>query len=164
MQSELVRNSWHWRYSAAELKSVDLIANQVEAICQQCTVDSARPRLHMVLGELMMNAIDHGLLQLDSDIKSEPGGFDRYQAERLLRLERLMVGTVRVTADKENDKLLRIAIQDSGKGFDYKQVLSGQPEIDCLHGRGLLIARHLCESMKYVGCGNCVVVEFSISN
>ncbi len=163
MQTDIVRNSWHWRYSSAELKSVDLIANLVEEICEQCDLDTDRPRLHIVLGELMSNAIDHGLLRLDSNLKNQPGGFDRYVAERLLRLERLTVGTVRVTTEQISERLLRIAVQDSGQGFDHKAVALRSADPSCSHGRGLLITRHLCESMTHVGNGNCVVVDFSVS-
>lgn len=164
MQTQVTRDTSHWRCSHGDLKSIDLVANLVESICRTYNLDGERPRLHMVIGEVMCNAIDHGLLKLSSELKSCTDGFDVYLAERTLRLERLNVGTVRVTAENVGDSMLRIAVQDSGEGFDYKRAAITETQIDSteVSGRGLLMLKHLCHSVTHVGCGNCIVVEFQI--
>ncbi len=165
-QTQVIQDTWHWRYSHRDLNSIDLVANLVESICRVCGLDGERPRLHMVMGEVMSNAIDHGLLRLDSALKNNTRGFEHYLAERTLRLERLTVGNVRVTVEKTAEHMLRIAVQDSGSGFDYRQLALKGATVDSLDisGRGLLMLKHLCRSVTHSGCGNCIVVEFEIGS
>jgi hypothetical protein len=45
-----------------------------------------RERIYMVLAELFFNALDHGLLKLDSRLKETPQGFGEYYSQRTKRL------------------------------------------------------------------------------
>lgn len=45
-----------------------------------------------IIKELFVNALDHGLLGLDSNIKNGPDGFSNYVVERQKRLEAMTEG------------------------------------------------------------------------
>jgi hypothetical protein len=65
-------------------------------------VHDLRPRggaLYTVLAELYSNALEHGLMGLDSRLKCDAEGFARYYAERRERLQNLSHGFVRFHLD-----------------------------------------------------------------
>ncbi|RMR28547.1 Response regulator, partial [Pseudomonas savastanoi pv. glycinea] len=57
--------------------------------------------LHMVLGELYSNALEHGVLGLDSALKHDAAGFALYYQQRAERLGMLQTGFIRVTVRVE---------------------------------------------------------------
>jgi hypothetical protein len=108
--------------------------------------------------ELLLNAIEHGNLELDGETKQrslESGTwFD--DVDRLLEDARYADRRVRVTLERD---LMGVAItiEDDGPGFDYA-LLDQVPTPDDgprLHGRGIALARELCfERLQYFGRGN----------
>lgn len=139
----------------------------MESICRQFELDRQRPVLYMIFSELLSNAIDHGVLGLSSALKDQgPQGFERYLRERDKRLARLSRGWVNVVTEyqstEEQPGLLTITVRDSGRGFDVESIASRPTELTAVHGRGLTILRHLCQSVKHRGAGNLIVVEFAV--
>ena len=55
-----------------------------------------RERIYMVLAELFFNALDHGLLKLDSRLKETPQGFGEYYSQRTKRLADLQEGRIEI--------------------------------------------------------------------
>ena len=53
-----------------------------------------REPLFTVLAELFNNALDHGILELDSGLKRDVEGFSEYYKQRIERLEKLENGQV----------------------------------------------------------------------
>lgn len=115
--------------------------------------------LYLVLVELYMNALDHGVLRMDSSLKKTPEGFSRYYAEREPRLAQLSEGWIHIDmeccASVDGGQVL-IGVTDSGSGFDPVAVpsvekIGGQPQ-----GRGIILVRALCESVMYNERGNAV--------
>ncbi len=133
-------------------------------------------RLYTVLSELFANALDHGVLGLDSSLKDGSRGFADYFEERGRRLAKLEAGArVRLQFDHATDAdggLLRIEVCDSGEGFDFSRQLSddaGQPQGNlgdgrALAGRGIALIRHFCESVQYLDNGNRVEVLYRWSH
>lgn len=118
-------------------------------------------RLFTILSELYSNALEHGLLQLDSSLKLDSHGFSRYYLERNERLALLQDGWVRVGLDHRPDTdggVLAIEMEDSGEGF----VESGATGV-CggYAGRGLEIVRALSDDMHFNVKGNQVRVVFA---
>lgn len=118
-------------------------------------------RLFTILSELYSNALEHGLLQLDSSLKLDSHGFSRYYLERNARLALLQDGWVRVGLDHRPDTnggILAIEIEDSGEGFvecSATEVCGGYA------GRGLEIVRALSDDMHFNVKGNQVRVVFA---
>ncbi|MEQ8483505.1 MAG: fused response regulator/phosphatase [Pseudomonadales bacterium] len=118
--------------------------------------------IYTVLSELYSNALEHGVLGLDSSRKSSPRGFADYYRERARALEALD-GFVRFRFRCDIDAhgiRLDIAVTDSGRGFDYQSLVPGNGTV-AYHGRGLRLLRSLCREVHHRGCGNEVEVQLA---
>ncbi len=140
---------------------IPMVIGQLQEIAGQAN----RRLLFTILTELYVNALDHGLLQLDSAIKSEPDGFTRYFAERERRLAQLRGGFISIRVRSQlggQGGRVSIQVEDSGDGFDPEAYGTGAgPEDTMLSGRGILLIKELCESVRYHPPGNKVEVVFS---
>ncbi len=119
--------------------------------------------VYTVLTELYTNALEHGVLLLDSSLKCDAEGFARYYQERMQRLDALSEGFVAIDLDTRSDGLtgyLRIDMRDSGPGFDVQRTLNKQYCAECLGGRGLRMVRQLSERFYWSPDGKGVSVEF----
>lgn len=157
-------NVRQWRCNAAELRDSELVEKLTDYICTEFSVPSPRRSdLQLVLSEVFVNSIDHGLLELDSQLKKDPEGFEKYFQLRSSRLAKLTKGSILVRVEHHDNALIRITVHDSGNGFEYsQQPIILEPEaLMASYGRGLLIIQQLCESMKHTGNGNCIVVDFN---
>ena len=120
-----------------------------------------------LLSEMYNNALEHGLLRLDSALKRSVTGFTEYYLAREQRLSELRDAWINITIDHcsytEGGGCLTIGFQDSGEGFDLSRFKAGKgTQADChqYSGRGIALLRQLCKSVEYVEPGNQVVVEF----
>lgn len=149
--------------SAAELKTVDavpLLMNLIEGL--GCNFEN-RQRIYLILSELFNNALDHGLLGLDSRIKGEEDGFSRYLGLRSEGLKRLREGNVWISLslmEKGGHPVLRIVVEDSGPGFDVAAESAGMPDQNQFHGRGIPTVRRLSYKLDYPGNGNKAVAYY----
>ena len=129
-------------------------------------VQGLRPQagaLYTVLTELFSNALEHGVLGLDSRLKADAEGFARYYQERGQRLQALQDGFVRFELEllpTVEGGSLRIDVQDSGTGFDVGGMLALQPTAGCLSGRGLRLIHRLAHECHWASDGRGVSVEF----
>jgi CheY-like chemotaxis protein len=120
--------------------------------------------LHSVLSELYSNALEHGVLGLDSGLKHDAQGFAEYYRQRNERLQALCSGYIRIGLRIEpqgQDGRLIIEVQDSGKGFDVSSVLARPRVEQGLHGRGLNLVRRLSRRAEWGDQGRRVCVEFA---
>ncbi len=122
--------------------------------------------IYTVLSELYSNALEHGVMGLDSSLKNSADGFSRYYEARAAALENLQ-GFVRFemqSAGDENGGTLTVRVKDSGAGFDYpkdiEQWRNPRSGARAYHGRGLVLLGELCESVRYRDPGNEVEVVF----
>jgi CheY-like chemotaxis protein len=120
--------------------------------------------LYSVLAELYSNALEHGVLELDSALKRDAAGFSRYYALRNERLAALEGGYIRLHLQVRPQGVggvLRIVVEDSGKGFDPAKVLARAPSVHGLSGRGVNLVRQLSSSSGWSEDGRSVHVEFT---
>ena len=113
--------------------------------------------LNTVLAELYANALDHGVLGLDSRLKDSSGGFAAFFNERTRRLQTLVRGSVSIEMEHratDGGGELRIRVADSGAGFDHRRQSDSLADERALSGRGIALVRRLCESVCYSGDGN----------
>ncbi|OWJ97165.1 fused response regulator/phosphatase [Pseudomonas sp. A46] len=119
--------------------------------------------LYTVLAELYSNALEHGVLGLDSSLKRDAEGFARYYRERSERLASLEAGYVRFHLElvpEGRGGRLRVQVQDSGGGFDLEDVLARRPAVECFSGRGLALVSQLAARCEPAEDGNGIHVEF----
>ncbi len=119
--------------------------------------------LYTLFAELISNAIDHGLLGLDSRLKANATGFKRYYELREEGLRALQGQCVRINVRHHpvsGGGTLIIRVEDSGEGFDYSKLDLSFPEASKFSGRGLPLVRSLCESLEFKEKGNVVQAEY----
>lgn len=119
--------------------------------------------LYTILAELYSNALEHGVLGLDSSWKQTPEGFARYYDERKKRVDALEGGFVRFKLDHEvqgDGGTLNIRVTDSGPGFEHQRNINNSHKAEGYSGRGIPLIRTLCDSLRYIGVGNQVEVIF----
>ncbi len=115
-----------------------------------------------VLSELFSNAIEHGLLALDSSIKDDEDGFFSYyqlREERLSALDDSAFLSLDVRYNPDVRQFV-FSLKQSGKGFSSSE----QVELDRgeTHGRGVLLVSELCESLHYSEEGTRVTVVYQL--
>ena len=132
-------------------------------------VQGLRPQvgaLYTVLVELYSNALEHGVLRLDSSLKRDVQGFAQYYGERRERLARLEEGFVRFHLElrpEHGGGRLIMRVEDSGGGFDLAAARACEQSTEQLHGRGLKLVSQLAEKSDWENDGRGVSVEFSWS-
>lgn len=148
------------KLGTAQLRKADvipvllLIVNNMETNNPQLSSS-----LFVTVSELFNNALDHGVLQLDSALKQHPEGMELYFEERANRLKQLDHGEINIRLEKcsaGGNAFLKVNFRDSGQGFDYMQRMSeGAGDDSALrHGRGIALMNSLCYSLSYKGKGN----------
>lgn len=114
--------------------------------------------LFTVLSELYSNALEHGLLRLDSTWKQDSDGFALYYQERSARLQALEDGWICLTIDHrpngQSGGELVLTCEDSGDGFS--SVCSGADYA----GRGLALVAALADELAFSEQGSRVRVVF----
>lgn len=120
--------------------------------------------IYTVMAELYSNALEHGVLMLDSAMKNSPNGFSEYyrlRSERLADLKEGLVSLeVRYCGDAQGGRL-KITVEDSGQGFDYQSLPQKLSENENYSGRGIGLLKSICESIAYFEPGNRVQAIFA---
>ncbi|MDW9404237.1 SpoIIE family protein phosphatase [Pseudomonas soli] len=120
-------------------------------------------RLHSVLSELYSNALEHGVLGLDSGLKRDAEGFSEYYRQRAERLARPVQGGVGIALRVEPQGAggrLTIEVRDSGAGLDVAGMLAGEPLAQGFSGRGVSLVRRLAGNAQWLEGGRLARVEF----
>ncbi len=160
------RGEWKlsMRFNGSRLRETNPVPVLVSYLMEMEELEAERQSLFTVMTELYVNALDHGVLGLDSTLKSDPDGFETYFQNRESRLASLDSGYVIFNLSVEQGSARRsilLRIEDSGKGFDYEnRRLSLAQETD-LSGRGIMLIQDLCESLEFHGKGNIAIARFS---
>lgn len=116
---------------------IDYLQNSQGAIAECCLFE-----LKVILNELIINAVKHGN-------HCSP---DKY---------------VDITAGMCPGRYVYVIVEDQGEGYDYNKIMVNNNECSdpftCLFdlketGRGIMIVKNLCESVRFNRNGNKVVV------
>jgi two-component system, HptB-dependent secretion and biofilm response regulator len=122
--------------------------------------------IYTILAETYSNALEHGVMGLDSSLKDSAQGFATYYARRAQALENLD-GFIRFELTNEIDDVggvLTLRVTDSGQGFDFRQAAANSRKKSVgYHGRGMMLLHELCDEVTYEEPGNSVVVRFKWS-
>ncbi len=150
----------NFRFSARELRTLDAIPFLTSVVEKLETSTDHRRQIFMILSELFSNSLEHGVLKLDSKMKTTPEGFEAYMAERSRRLAAMSDGAIEMALERVvlgDNPAIRIHVKDSGDGFDHANFDQHADASETrMHGRGILLVRSLCQSVQYQGNGNVV--------
>lgn len=131
----------------------------IDQIQELENLEEHRRALFTILSELFINAIDHGVLGIDSSLKHQPDGFSQYFTEREHRLENLTAGQISISVKSQisgGSGTITLQVEDSGLGFGYKEFMDtlSRSAHTRPSGRGILLVQELCDSIHYEEPGN----------
>ncbi len=151
------------RMDGDAMRRTDPVLQLIEMMGESPGFSGHKDILFTILSEMYTNALDHGVLGLDSALKRDEDGFVLYYAEKESRLDALEAGEVHIHCafrPRGDGGELLMRMRDSGAGFAYQRVLAQDPDDDLTHGRGLALIRTLCEHMAYSDGGRCLEVIY----
>lgn len=152
-----------FEFRAATLKQFNPLPHLLHLLMEVHGLRSQGAQIHAVLSELYSNALEHGVLGLDSRLKRNTKGFARYYQLRNQRLLALQNGFVRIAIHvipEQGGGRLILHVEDSGPGIDVAKMLSRPLDLDRLSGRGLSVVRQLCPLAQWSNEGRRASVEF----
>ncbi len=159
-----------WKFelmlTMTQIKKLNMVPLLLE-IVQMVEIDSKLSGdIFMVLSEIVNNALDHGLLKLDSSLKHSEDGMEKYFEVRAMRLANINDGLIQLNIKKvlseEGTAILRIQVKDSGEGFDFERMSHQITANTTRHGRGIALLYNVCHSVQFFNGGSEVVVEFDL--
>jgi len=145
------------------LKVFDPLPNIIQMIMEVQKLHCHKQNIFIIIKELFVNALDHGLLGLDSEIKNGPDGFSNYVVERQKRLEALTEGEITITiahTGTSDGGSLDVYISDTGKGFDTSIITSLLKNDSQYHSRGIFMTNSICEKLEYSNFGRKVHAQY----
>jgi CheY-like chemotaxis protein/serine phosphatase RsbU (regulator of sigma subunit) len=153
-------------FGAKELSYLDAVPLIMHIVEQIESIKAHVNPLFLIISELFINALDHGLLGLESNIKHLPDGFEKYMDLKQARLSSLTQGRIHLGlehTEKYGAPMLEIHIQDSGAGFNHPEHMNKDlGTVESAHGRGIGLVRSLCTKLEYVGNGNEVKAYYAL--
>lgn len=165
IEEELSDFFWHIRISGKKLSNCELppLCNK---FLQHIGIEQNFCQIiFLIVSEMISNALDHGILRLDSNLKEEPEGFTRYFQEREARLARLTsVDAIDLTLRWEpspSGAQLVVSVEDTGEGYGCSSVWAQRD--DLLSGRGLRMIKSLSKQVKIFPPGNRIEAVISTS-
>ena len=170
LKADAVRRHGHgdWtlslRFDGARLRETNPVPVLVNYLVEMESLERERQSLFTVLTELYVNALDHGVLALDSSLKKDPEGFETYFQLREKRLAHLDSGYVKfdlAVEQRADQRSILVRVEDSGNGFDYANSPVFSEAGNLLSGRGLVLVRDLCASLEFAGQGNIALARFN---
>ena len=157
-----LKSQWriHLHLDAAAIKAYDpgpLLSQMMSDLQGGHTF---RGQIHTILSELYKNAIEYGLLKMDSSLRKQDDGILKYNQLKKDRLEALGEGSIHIEMgnqiSSETSGKLFIVIEDSGEGFDYNKL---QDDIFADKHRGLGLVNQVADKVQFEAPGNKVRIE-----
>ncbi|MFA6014888.1 MAG: PAS domain-containing protein [Gallionellaceae bacterium] len=162
------RPVWEYRLTLTEqqLKRLDVVPLLVN-IASQIDGDQSSSKIYLVLAELFNNALDHGVLKLNSSLKHKGADMEEYFDERARRMNELESGQIEMHLEKYRcaaGYFMKIYFKDSGDGFDFSAIINNpEPENQRVrHGRGIRLLSGTCNALQYSGNGSEVIAYLEL--
>lgn len=145
-----------------EIRHTDPVAQILDMVSAFQGMEKHRSTLFLLLAEMYNNSVDHGLLNLNSDVKNEDEGFFEFYVQRQEALDNLTEGYLRLQVEhKAEFNSIQLSITDSGKGFDADKVKAKLKDSDH-HGRGLKLICELAKKLDYKDQGRTIIVDYQL--
>ncbi|WP_283785789.1 SpoIIE family protein phosphatase [Bermanella sp. WJH001] len=158
---------WNIRFnlSATDLQQANPVEEIMSVLGAQTLLRPNRDVIGLLLAELYSNALEHGILELSSDMKKTEEGFVEYynqRKKRLLALENAYIKlSCKLLYDDDEELVLRIKMEDSGVGFDVDGLMErgGGDSF----GRGVSLIHRVCKRTQYMKNGSAVETDFPVN-
>lgn len=123
-----------------------------------CSMDEATT-IRMGLREMLVNAIEHGNLNISFDEKTEATTGDDYFGFLAARQKDPRYRDRKVSLRYSmNPERVRIMIADEGEGFAHDAISQEDPGDRLYHGRGIMLTKSIFDKVQYNERGNRVLL------
>lgn len=141
----------------------DKLSEKLAALLPLSPSDRTAATLRLGLREMLINAIEHGSLEIGFDQKSEAAAKIDYLEFVLDRQKSPEYSGRKVDVEYHiTGKSAVFRISDQGHGFDHKRMrenaLKGENEFDLAHGRGIRMTLRIFDKVRYNTIGNRVTL------
>jgi two-component system, sensor histidine kinase LadS len=132
-----------------------------QAACNARVVCQDIPMLKMALCEIVLNAIEHGNLQITMEEKAAATNKGEYRKLLNERMQdsRYAARTITMRIRMSHEELV-YTVTDQGNGFDHKTLLSSDLRAHGGSGLGLFLVRNFFTSITFNNCGNSVTLVY----
>lgn len=143
-----------FKFTGKSMVPMDLPGKVLDMLRSQNLALPFLQRVFTVLSELVANALEHGVLGLDSAIKDEPDGFIAFYEEKERRIAQLAEHQfIQLNLEwSGTTQQLFLTITDSGAGFLPKVNHTETEELT--YGRGLQLIKQLSRQVEMIAPGN----------
>ncbi|MEQ8230668.1 MAG: SpoIIE family protein phosphatase, partial [Gammaproteobacteria bacterium] len=156
-RAQQVRPARHWRclveFGHDTLRQTDPVPLLGSLMDQLQGFGARTAEIFLILTELFSNALEHGLLALDSALKRDPSGFSNYYELREERLAALERGSISIELEHRplaDGGILDVVVRQSHAGHTHRApTVVSLDENRGYAGRGIALVRSLCESLDY---------------
>lgn len=150
------------KLGAEDIKRVNPVEEIMSILGAQTLMRPNKDVIGLLLAEVYSNALEHGILELSSELKKTEDGFMEYYRLRQERLDNLTDASIEVDFEliKKDELVLSIRMSDSGKGFDISKVNNSSKEDS--FGRGVGLINKVCSRMEYLDGGSTIEVDFPV--
>ncbi|WP_234399163.1 fused response regulator/phosphatase [Pseudoalteromonas sp. T1lg75] len=146
---------------AQQLKSTDPVSELIDLVASIPGFRAHKSALFILLSEAYNNALEHGLLALDSGLKRSDAGFIEYYARRERALVQLESGHIRLDiAYRPTQRQLQLTVTDSGPGFNHR--CHRPPKQYQGYGCGIALLHELATTVSYNDKGNQVLITYTL--
>ncbi len=161
LNHEIARNRRLSRQDAidANLEAIMAYEEKLEGLFEKYVGEdpAASTNTMLIFNELIINALEHGALGIDQATKQQlmsEGSYESYIEE----LQEQVDAKLHVALDFYSGGMVRVAITDEGRGFDYESHLQKMEELSvgAYRGRGLIMAHQIATAVFYSNQGRTV--------
>lgn len=139
--------------NSKQIKQTDPVLEVINVISRVSGLKAHRSNLFLLLSEAYNNALDHGVLGLDSTIKNQEDGFITYYQQREVALAKLNDALIIIDIRYCPENLyVYFTICDSGNGFTAEN--NHQDTMVREHGRGVSLLAEVAHQVTYNASGN----------
>jgi PAS domain S-box-containing protein len=152
----------HGRYAIENFLNLsELVHERITRSLGRYFESEVRDDISLVLREMLINAIEHGNLEISYSEKTQAQANGTYMD--LIRERQKLLPHRRVFVEYSlNARRIWFRITDEGKGFDHRSMEGSEKErlrdMSASHGRGIALARALFDVVRYNETGNSVVL------
>ena len=145
-----------------EMSKVDVVNKLSATLTCLPGLERHKDILHVILSEMYTNALEHSILNLQSESKDNEEHFENFYKKRSELLKDLKDASIYfefIFNPPPDGASLHMRMTDSGRGFHRIQSSSSD---ELLYGRGLIIIKSFCEEVSFSEDGKTLDVIYRL--
>lgn len=149
---------------AKDLQQIDVVTSVLGVLGRFPALHGHRTTIYLLLAEAFNNALEHGLLGLDSQMKNDAEGFAYYYQLRTERLQALQSGSISIEVSFDQRRnYLTLSVSNTGVSWDPDQP-SSSTKSSKPYGRGLDLLQQLGDDLRWSDEGRKVSFGYDLAS